>query len=76
MAKVIPFPIVRRHPHVLLCRDEAWNNYRVEAVHVAANPGILKWFDDVADAFDHALYVAEKTGLPVIDLTVGRGAAA
>lgn len=76
MSKVIHFPIARRHPHVLLCWDAAWSSYRVEAIHFPCNPGILKWFDDIAEGFDHALYVAEKTGLPVIDLTQGRGAVA
>ncbi|MPT48736.1 MAG: hypothetical protein E2598_10000 [Sphingobium sp.] len=69
MSKTIRFPVERRKPHVLLCWDYAWDKYRVEAVHFRCNPDILEWFKDAGEALDCALSVAERTGLPVIDLT-------
>ncbi|MBR2267358.1 hypothetical protein [Sphingobium sp.] len=68
MGKIIPFPLMRRRPHVALVWDRAWDQYRVEAAR-ARGPNLIEWHADYGIALDRLISMGALLGLPMIDCT-------
>ena len=68
MGKLINFPVVRRHPHVALAWDPAWDQYRVETTRYAG-PSLLEWHSDYGIALDALITLGRRLDLPMVDLT-------
>lgn len=68
MGNVINFPVVRRHPHVALVWDSAWDQYRIETVGYAG-PTLTEWHSDYGIALDALITLGRRLGLPMADLT-------
>lgn len=70
MSNVIPFS----HPRAVFI----WPSVRGIAVGISTTPGDptrpaadAEQFDDFGIGFDHALYLGEKSGLPIVSLREG-----